>query len=77
MSKCVDVLLAIPCPNMRFLSLSLFPPPRPQDAGVEVGDTLQAVDGVQLGSYKQGMALFKKQKGSFKLTVLREEDITI
>ncbi len=35
------------------------------------------MDGVHLGSYKQGMALFKKQKGSFKLTVLREDDITI
>lgn len=44
---------------------------------MEVGDTLQAVDGAPLGSYKQGMVLFKKQKGSFKLTVLREEDITI
>jgi len=56
---------------------ALLGPSPEQDAGVEVGDTLQQVDGEHLGSYKQGMALFKKQKGSFKLTVLREDDITI
>lgn len=48
-----------------------------QEAGVEVGDTLQQVDGVHLGSYKEGMALFKKKTGTFVLTVLREADIVI
>ncbi|CAM9529065.1 unnamed protein product [Ectocarpus sp. 12 AP-2014] len=46
-------------------------------AGVEVGDTLQKLEGVVLGSYKEGMAMFKKQTGSFSLTVLRQDEITI
>lgn len=68
-----------PTTRILFVSSPALARPRapPQDAGVEVGDTLQQVDGVLLGSYKQGMAVFKKQKGSFKLTVLREDDITI
>lgn len=49
----------------------------PQVAGVEVGDTLQKLEGVVLGSYKEGMAMFKKHKGSFSLTVLRQDEITI
>lgn len=78
--KCVTCFVARAYRRVVPLSNPHLPrPPHkyPQDAGVEVGDTLQAVDGTELGSYKQGMALFKKQKGTFKLTVLREEDITI
>lgn len=51
--------------------------PSPQEAGIVVGDTLQKVNGEDLGSYKEGMALFKKQTGTFTLTLLREADIVI
>lgn len=48
-----------------------------QAAGIETGDTLQKLDGVALGSYKEGMEMFKKQSGSIVITVLRQDDITI
>lgn len=46
----------------------------PQEAGIEPGDTLQQVDGVQLGSYKEGVEIFKKLRGPVVLTVLRQND---
>ncbi|CAM9947506.1 unnamed protein product [Scytosiphon promiscuus] len=52
--------------------------PNPAEAaGIETGDTLQKLDGVTLGSYKEGMEMFKKQSGSIVITVLRQDDITI
>ncbi|CAB1102341.1 unnamed protein product [Ectocarpus sp. CCAP 1310/34] len=52
--------------------------PNPASAGgIEVGDTLQKLDGVTLGSYKDGMEMFKKQSGSVVITVLRQDEITI
>ncbi|CAM9655777.1 unnamed protein product [Scytosiphon promiscuus] len=48
-----------------------------QAAGIEVGDTLQKLDGAQLGSYKQGMSMFKEKTGSFVITVLRQDEIHI
>ncbi|CAN0245837.1 unnamed protein product [Ectocarpus sp. 12 AP-2014] len=52
--------------------------PNPASAGgIEVGDTLQKLDGVTLGSYKDGMDMFKKQSGSVVITVLRQDEITI
>lgn len=43
-----------------------------QAAGLEVGDTLQQVDGVQLGSYIDGMETLDKQFGPVVLTALRK-----
>ena len=48
--------------------------PRLQEAGIEPGDTLQEVDGVKLGTYKDGVEIFKKLRGPVVLTVLRQND---
>lgn len=43
-----------------------------QAAGIKVGDTLQKLGGVPLGSYKDGIEMFKKQRGDVVLTILRQ-----
>ncbi|CAM9808765.1 unnamed protein product [Scytosiphon promiscuus] len=49
--------------------------PNPAEAaGIEIGDTLQMVDGVQLGTYKEGIEMFKKLRGPVVLTVFRQND---
>ncbi|CAB1106835.1 unnamed protein product [Ectocarpus sp. CCAP 1310/34] len=49
--------------------------PNPAEAaGIEVGDTLQRVGGVPLGTYKEGIELFKKLRGPVVLTVCRQND---
>lgn len=44
-----------------------------QAAGLEVGDTLQQVDGVHLGSYMDGMEVLDKQFGPVVLTARRKK----
>lgn len=43
-----------------------------QIAGIRVGDTLQKLGGVPLGSYKDGIEMFKKQRGDVVLTIMRQ-----
>lgn len=72
------VVVVVAMKMMLTLSVSRDPSlPRSQAGGIEVGDTLQKLDGVTLGSYKEGMEMFKKQSGSVVITVLRQDEITI
>lgn len=64
------------CPPFRRRDVICVRPsvPRFQEAGIEPGDTLQEVDGVKLGTYKDGVEIFKKLRGPVVLTVLRQND---
>lgn len=49
----------------------------PQAAGIESGDILYKLDGVPLGSYKDGLSLFKNKTGPVVITCIRQDDVTI
>lgn len=48
-----------------------------QAAGIESGDILCKLDGAPLGSYKEGLALFRNKTGPVVITCIRQDDVTI
>ena len=48
-----------------------------QAAGIESGDVLYKLDGAPLGSYKEGLALFRNKTGPVVITCIRQDDVTI
>ena len=48
-----------------------------QAAGIESGDILYKLDGVRLGSYKEGLALFRNKTGPVVITCFRQDDVTV
>lgn len=48
-----------------------------QAAGIESGDVLYKLDGVPLGSYKEGLALFRNKTGPVVITCIRQDDVTV
>lgn len=46
----------------------------PQEAGVQLGDTLEQLDGVHLGSFQDAIERLKQRRGTVVLTLLRQKD---
>eukprot|EP00752_Nemacystus_decipiens_P003524 g3250.t1 len=46
-------------------------------AGIKTGDILYKLGGVPLGSYKEGLALFRNKTGPVVITCVRQGDVTI
>lgn len=46
----------------------------PQEAGVQLGDTLEQLDGVHLGSFQDAIEKLKQRRGTVVLTLLRQKD---
>lgn len=71
---------------LTFLSLPPPPPPKkksfarhpmcgaPQEAGVQLGDILEQLDGVYLGSFQEAIERLKQRRGTVVLTLLRQKD---
>lgn len=45
----------------------------PQEAGVQLGDTLEQLDGVHLGSFQEAIERLKQRRGTVVLTLLRQK----
>ena len=45
-----------------------------QEAGVRLGDTLEQLDGVHLGSFQDAIDRLKQRRGTVVLTLLRQKD---
>lgn len=53
---------------------AFFGAPPPQEAGVQLGDTLEQLDGVYLGSFQEAIERLKQRRGTVVLTLLRQKD---
>lgn len=58
-------------PPVSFYFLSTHPP---QEAGVQLGDTLEQLDGVHLGSFQDAIEKLKQRRGTVVITLLRQKD---
>lgn len=45
-----------------------------QEAGVRLGDILEQLDGVHLGSFQDAIERLKQRRGTVVLTLLRQRD---
>lgn len=52
----------------------MFSPDPPQEAGVQLGDILEQLDGVHLGSFQDAIEKLKQRRGTVVITLLRQKD---
>lgn len=45
-----------------------------QEAGVQLGDILEQLDGMHLGSFQEAIERLKQRRGTVVLTLLRQKD---